>query len=186
MTARTAAGAAELSDLVGLARDGDRSRSTAGRRTYVDTYARPPPHGRRGRPRDVVQDSYLRLEGISHFAAARSSTWMYRITATTAYSMVKRHRRHALNRSARCRRTRELHPDSSPGAPPVVRTARPAVLALELAKLQVLVVLKDVYGLSRGDRSDSESRWRPKCGCTAEASRPALRSGRPRRVGRAV
>ena len=88
----------ELARLVEAAREGDRPAfDELVRRTYVDTYTlalRLTAHEEDAR--DVVQESYLRAwKGLPRFRGdAQFSTWMYRITANTAYTVVKRRRRH--------------------------------------------------------------------------------------------
>src|SRR5688500_9011359 len=46
--------------------------------------------------RDVVQDTYVRvMKGIRRFRGdAQISTWLYRVTANTAYSHLQRHKKH--------------------------------------------------------------------------------------------
>ena len=88
----------ELDRLVTAARDGDRSAfDELVRRTYVDTYTlalRLTAHEEDAR--DVVQETYLRAwKGLKGFRGdAQFTTWLYRITANTAYTTVKRRRRH--------------------------------------------------------------------------------------------
>jgi RNA polymerase sigma-70 factor (ECF subfamily) len=101
----------------------------------------------------VVQESYLRAwKGIKGFRGdAQFSTWMYRITANAAATLVQKRRR---------RRTESLEHveepiDSSIEAQPEA-AAESSVGLEELAravaalppKLRSIVVLKDVYGLS--------------------------------------
>ena len=88
----------ELDRLVAAARDGDRPAfDELVRRTYVDTYTlalRLTAHEEDAR--DVVQETYLRAwKGLDGFRGdAQFTTWLYRITANTAYTTVKRRRRH--------------------------------------------------------------------------------------------
>ena len=88
----------ELDRLVAAARGGDRPAfDELVRRTYVDTYTlalRLTAHEEDAR--DVVQETYLRAwKGLDGFRGdAQFTTWMYRITANTAYTTVKRRRRH--------------------------------------------------------------------------------------------
>src|SRR5215207_1057014 len=88
----------ELDRLVTAARDGDRPAfDELVRRTYVDTYTlalRLTAHEEDAR--DVVQETYLRAwKGLDGFRGdAQFTTWLYRITANTAYTTVKRRRRH--------------------------------------------------------------------------------------------
>ena len=86
----------ELDRLVTAARGGDRPAfDELVRRTYVDTYTlamRLTAHEEDAR--DVVQETYLRAwKGLKGFRGdAQFSTWLYRITANTAYTTVKRRR----------------------------------------------------------------------------------------------
>src|SRR2546425_9836683 len=97
-TDRPAAEKEQEDRLVMAAREGDRPAfDELVRRTYVDTYTlalRLTAHEEDAR--DVVQESYLRAwKGLPRFRGdAQFSTWMYRITANTAYTAVKRRRRH--------------------------------------------------------------------------------------------
>jgi len=83
----------ELDRLVTAARDGDRPAfDELVRRTYVDTYTlalRLTAHEEDAR--DVVQETYLRAwKGLDGFRGdAQFTTWLYRITANTAYTTVK-------------------------------------------------------------------------------------------------
>src|SRR5690349_10039565 len=66
------------------------------RRTYVDTYTLAVRlTGNEEDARDVVQEAYLRAwKGLRRFRGdAQLSTWLYRITANTAYTHVKRRSR---------------------------------------------------------------------------------------------
>ena len=79
------------------------------------------------------------------------STWMYRITANAAYSSVKRRKRHRSESLDLVEDVIELHPEAQPE-----EAAETQALLAKLSgaleqlppKLRVLVVLKDVYGLS--------------------------------------
>src|SRR6516164_964017 len=109
----------ELAELVHAARGGDRAAfDEIVRRTYVDTYTLALRlTGHQEDARDVVQEAYLRAwRGLSRFRGdAQFSTWMYRITANTAYSSVKRRRRHRAEAlDAMHDDPVELHPDLQP------------------------------------------------------------------------
>jgi RNA polymerase sigma-70 factor (ECF subfamily) len=151
----TAALRAEVDRLVDAARSGDRAAfDELVRRTYVDTYTLAMRlTANEEDARDVVQESYLRAwKGIKGFRGdAQFSTWMYRITANAAATLVQKRRR---------RRTESLEHveepiDSSIEAQPEA-AAESSVGLEELAravaalppKLRSIVVLKDVYGLS--------------------------------------
>ncbi len=146
---------AEVDRLVDAAREGDRTAfDELVRRTYVDTYTLAMRlTANEEDARDVVQESYLRAwKGIKNFRGdAQFSTWLYRITANAAATLVQKRRR---------RRTESLETvdepiDASIEAQPDV-AAESSVGLEELAravaalppKLRGVVVLKDVYGLS--------------------------------------
>src|SRR5207247_10752932 len=99
----------ELDRLVAAARDGDRPAfDELVRRTYVDTYTLAMRlTANEEDARDVVQESYLRAwKGIKRFRGdAQFSTWMYRITANAAATLVQKRRR---------RRAEPLDPDDEP------------------------------------------------------------------------
>src|ERR671911_2372055 len=88
---------AEVDRLVAAARDGDRAAlDELVRRTYVDTYTLAMRlTANEEAARDVVQESYLRAwKGIRRFRGdAQFSTWMYRITANAAATLVQKRRR---------------------------------------------------------------------------------------------
>jgi RNA polymerase sigma-70 factor (ECF subfamily) len=146
----------ELARLVLVAREGDRPAfDELVRRTYVDTYTLALRlTADEEDARDVVQESYLRAwKGLPRFRGdAQFSTWLYRITANTAYTAVKRRRRHrAESLDAMLEDPIELRPGAQPedAAESAALLERLAVGLDELPpKLRVLVVLKDVYGLS--------------------------------------
>jgi RNA polymerase sigma-70 factor (ECF subfamily) len=145
----------ELFSLVASARRGDRAAfDELVRRTYVDTYTLAVRlTGNEEDARDVVQEAYLRAwKGIRRFRGdAAFSTWLYRITANSAYTLV-----------ARRRRQRTVHLDEVPEQADVRLEARPEDLATSTAGLgdlaaaldqlppsmRTTVILKDVYGLS--------------------------------------
>jgi RNA polymerase sigma-70 factor, ECF subfamily len=150
--------AEELNRLVAAARDGDRQAfDELVRRTYVDTYTLAVRlTANEEDARDVVQEAYLRAwKGIKRFRGdAQFSTWLYRITANAAYTLVQKRRR---------RRTEPLETVDEPvevavGAQPEA-AAESALLLEQLSaavaelppKLRAIVVLKDVYGLSHED-----------------------------------
>ena len=169
----------ELDHLVGAAREGDRSAfDELVRRTYVDTYTLALRlTADEEDARDVVQESYLRAwKGLPNFRGdAQFSTWMYRITANTAYSVVKRRRRHrAESLDEVLEEPIELHPDLQPED-----AAETSALLDQLSaaldelppKLRVLVVLKDVYGLSHEEIADE-------LGISVPAAKVRLHRGR--------
>ena len=169
----------ELDHLVGAAREGDRlAFDELVRRTYVDTYTLALRlTADEEDARDVVQESYLRAwKGLLNFRGeAQFSTWMYRITANTAYSVVKRRRRHrAESLDDVLEEPVELHPDLQPED-----AAETSALLDELSvaldelppKLRVLVVLKDVYGMSHEEIADE-------LGISVPAAKVRLHRGR--------
>jgi len=169
----------ELDHLVGEAREGDRPAfDELVRRTYVDTYTLALRlTADEEDARDVVQESYLRAwKGLPNFRGdAQFSRWMYRITANTAYSVVKRRRRHrAESLDEVLEEPIELHPDLQPED-----AAETSALLDQLSaaldelppKLRVLVVLKDVYGLSHEEIADE-------LGISVAAAKVRLHRGR--------
>ena len=146
---------AEVDRLVDAARSGDRAAfDELVRRTYVDTYTLAMRlTANEEDARDVVQESYLRAwKGIKSFRGdAQFSTWMYRITANAAATLVQKRRR---------RRTESLEHVEEPidasieGQPDVAAESSIGLEELARAvaalppKLRSIVVLKDVYGLS--------------------------------------
>jgi RNA polymerase sigma-70 factor, ECF subfamily len=158
MTTDESPEAEELNRLVAAARDGDRQAfDELVRRTYVDTYTLAVRlTANEEDARDVVQEAYLRAwKGIKRFRGdAQFSTWLYRITANAAYTLVQKRRR---------RRTEPLETADEPveaavGTQPEA-AAESALLLEQLSdavaelppKLRALVVLKDVYDLSHED-----------------------------------
>jgi len=171
----------ELARLVSAAREGDRPAfDELVRRTYVDTYTlalRLTAHEEDAR--DVVQESYLRAwKGLPRFRGdAQFTTWMYRITANTAYTVVKRRRRHrAESLDAMLDDPIELRPGAQPedAAESAALLERLAVGLDELPpKLRVLVVLKDIYGLSHEEIAEE-------LGISVPAAKVRLHRGRKR------
>jgi RNA polymerase sigma-70 factor (ECF subfamily) len=171
----------ELDRFVDAARDGDRSAfDELVRRTYVDTYTLALRlTADEEDARDVVQEAYLRAwRGLPRFRGdAQFSTWMYRITANAAYSSVKRRRRHRAEALDAMREDPvELHPDLQPeGVAESSAMLDRLSLALEALppKLRVLVVLKDVYGLSHEEIAEE-------LGISVPAAKVRLHRGRKR------
>jgi RNA polymerase sigma-70 factor, ECF subfamily len=171
----------ELARLVSAAREGDRPAfDELVRRTYVDTYTlalRLTAHEEDAR--DVVQESYLRAwKGLPNFRGdAQFTTWMYRITANTAYTVVKRRRRHrAESLDAMLDDPIELRPGAQPedAAESAALLERLSAGLDELPpKLRVLVVLKDIYGLSHEEIAEE-------LGISVAAAKVRLHRGRKR------
>ncbi len=144
----------DLRGVVEAARDGSRPAfDEVVRRTYVDTYTLALRlTGHEEDARDVVQEAYLRAwKGLKRFRGdAQFTTWMYRITANTAYTHVqKRTRQRTINID-----DVEEPMESALEARPEAMAESNAGLA-ELAEavdclpqtLRQIVILKDVYGL---------------------------------------
>ena len=170
----------ELDRLVAAARDGDRPAfDELVRRTYVDTYTlalRLTAHEEDAR--DVVQETYLRAwKGLDGFRGdAQFTTWLYRITANTAYTTVKRRRRHradALDAMVdEPIETRiEAQPEESAEQSALLAQPRRARSSTCPPKLRVLVVLKDVYGLSHEEIAEE-------LGISVAAAKVRLHRGR--------
>lgn len=175
-----ATGPADLTELVAAAREGDRGAfDEIVRRTYVDTYTLAVRlTATEEDARDVVQDAYLRAwKGIRRFRGdAQFSTWMYRITANTAATL-----------SGKRRRQRTVHLDevADPVETEVAMHPELATENTELMgrlsaaldelppRLRVLVVLKDVYGLSHEDIAEE-------LGISVTAAKVRLHRGRKR------
>lgn len=153
-TEPTAEMRAEVDRLVDAARHGDRAAfDELVRRTYVDTYTLAMRlTANEEDARDVVQESYLRAwKGIRRFRGdAQFSTWMYRITANAAATLVQKRRRRRVESLDAVDEPIEMSLEAQPEA-----AAESAVGLAELAravqalppKLRSIVVLKDVYGL---------------------------------------
>src|ERR1039457_849647 len=117
-TYESTGGRDELAELVDAARDGDREAFDGlVRRTYVDTYTlalRLTSHEEDAR--DVVQEAYLRAwKGLGRFRGeSQFSTWLYRITANTAFTHLQKRRRHRTARLDEIEEPLETTPESSP------------------------------------------------------------------------
>ena len=145
----------ELAGLVDAARDGEREAfDELVRRTYVDTYTLALRlTGHEEDARDVVQEAYLRAwKGLRRFRGdAQFSTWLYRITANTAYTALSRRHRHRTVGLEQVADTIDARPEASPD---VVAESGAGLDQLADAlqqlpdTLRAVVVLKDVYGLS--------------------------------------
>ncbi|MET0275525.1 MAG: sigma-70 family RNA polymerase sigma factor [Acidimicrobiia bacterium] len=169
----------ELDQLVGEARLGDRAAfDELVRRTHVDTYTLALRlTADEEDARDVVQDAYLKAwRALPDFRGdAQFTTWMYRITANTAYTAVKKRRRHrAESLDAMVNEPIELHPDLQPeGAAESSLALDELSMALEelSPKLRALVVLKDVYDLSHEEIAEE-------LGISVAAAKVRLHRGR--------
>ena len=146
----------EMDELVARAQHGDQlAFDELVRRTHADTYTLAYRLcGNEEDARDVVQDAYLRAyKGLKRFRGdAQFSTWMYRITANCANTLMSKRHKH---------RHDELHDtveDTDPARDPSAQAdvmALRADLADALAelspKLRAVVLLRDVYELPHED-----------------------------------
>lgn len=171
----------ELDRLVVAARDGDQlAFDELVRRTYVDTYTLAMRlTADEEDARDVVQETYLRAwKGLNGFRGdAQFTTWLYRITANTAYTTVKRRRRHRVDHlDAMVEEPVEARIEAQPEESAEQSAALAQIAdALEHLppKLRVLVVLKDVYGLSHEEIA-------AELGISVSAAKVRLHRGRKR------
>ena len=158
---------AEVDRLVAAAREGDRAAfDELVRRTYVDTYTLAMRiTANEEDARDVVQESYLRAwKGIKRFRGdAQFSTWMYRITANAAATLVQKRRR---RRAESLDMVEEPIDTSFEGHPEAAAESLPP-------KLRSIVVLKDVYGLSHDAIAED-------LGISVAAAKVRLHRGRKR------
>jgi RNA polymerase sigma-70 factor (ECF subfamily) len=142
-------------ELIGAARAGDRGAfDELVRRTFVDTFTLARRlTGNDEDARDVAQEAYLRAwKGIGNFRGeAAFSTWLYRITANTAASHVRRRRRQRAEPMEPWLEPIEDRIETQPATMAESAEALDRISAAldELpAKLRAVVILKDVYGLS--------------------------------------
>jgi RNA polymerase sigma-70 factor, ECF subfamily len=144
----------ELNGLVKAARAGSRSAfDELVRRTYVDTYTLASRlTGHEEDARDVVQEAYLRAwKGIRRFRGdAQFGTWMYRITANTAYTHIQRRTRlrtTALDDAPEpVESGLDAQPEHAYEAAAGLADLADAVDRLP-ESLRQIVILKDIYGL---------------------------------------
>jgi RNA polymerase sigma-70 factor (ECF subfamily) len=166
--------------LVEAAKGGDREAfEELVRRTYVDTYTLAVRlTANEEDARDVVQDAYLRAwKGIGRFRGdAQFSTWMYRITANTASTLVQKRRRRRTEPLESIEdpieRASEALPEAAAESSVALAELGEAVAALP-PKLRAIVVLKDVYGLSHEDIA-------AELGISVSAAKVRLHRGRKR------
>src|SRR3954451_16970224 len=157
-SAFVAPGPADLADVVAAAREGDRGAfDEIVRRTYVDTYTLAVRlTATEEDARDVVQEAYLRAwKGIRRFRGdAQFSTWMYRITANTAATVSSKRRSqrtvHIDDVADPVETDVALHPELATENTELLGRLSAALDELP-PRLRVLVVLKDIYGLSHED-----------------------------------
>ena len=152
-----APGAAPLGALVAAARAGDREALDAlVRATYTGTYTLAYRlTGHEDDALDVVQETYLRAwRGLRRFRGdAQFTTWLYRITANCAASLlVKRARTRtdpladdALVADPRLEHDPEARADNAADRAQVA-----AALSMLPVKLRQVIVLRDIYDLPHG------------------------------------
>lgn len=108
--------------------------------------------------RDVVQETYIRVvRNIKRFRGeAAFSTWLYRVTANAAYTLIAKRRRRAAESLDEMAETTEPPPDTAPGpeAQAISGDARDRLTGA-LARLsqsdRMVVVMKDIYGFPHED-----------------------------------
>ncbi len=143
-----------LADLVDRARKGDHQAfEELVRATYVGAYTLAYRlTGDEEDARDVVQEAYLRaFRGLKRFRGeAQFTTWLYRITANCASTLLGKRARHRHDELD----DEDVFVDLSPDADPEFSADRSATrerlrdaLAELPPKLRAVVVLRDVYDL---------------------------------------
>lgn len=148
----------DLAPLVAAARAGDRmareAREALVRATYAESYALAYRlTGNDEDAGDVVQEAYLRaFRGLRRFRGeARFTTWLYRITANCAATVVSRRSRHRSEMLSDDVAVPDLHPDHDPegrAASEEERVRVVAALSRLPARLRQAIVLRDIYDLS--------------------------------------
>ncbi len=168
----------ELPELLASAKAGDRPAfDELVRLSYVDTYTLALRlTANEEDARDVVQETYLRAwKGLKRFRGdSQFSTWLYRITANTAYTLTaKRKKQRAQNLDD----APEIVDETITGQPESMAESSAALsqvgAALQQlpAKLRMVVVLKDVYDMSHEDIADE-------LGISVAAAKVRLHRGR--------
>lgn len=104
--------------------------------------------------RDVTQETYIRvLKGLKRFRQESAfSTWLYRITANTAYTYLAKRKRRMAESLDEMAETTEAPPDTSPGPEALAMSGDSRQRLLDaLSQLSMsdkaVVVLKDIYDL---------------------------------------
>ncbi len=145
---------ADLAGLVAAARRGDRAAfDEIVRLTYADTFTLALRlTANEEDARDVVQDAYLRaFRSLRRFRGeARFTTWLYRITANCAATLLVRRSRGRHDQLGDDAAVIDEHPEHDPETR-AVRSEERAVLARSLAtlpwRLRQVIVLYDIYDL---------------------------------------
>ena len=145
----------DLAPLVDAARSGDREAlGELVRVTYPDAFSLAYRlTGNEDDARDVVQEAYLRAQrGLGRFRGdAQFTTWLYRITANCASTLVVRRRRSATEPLTEELAVPELRPERDPewrAAGEADRELVVASLAGLPPRLRKVIVLRDIYDLS--------------------------------------
>lgn len=147
----------DLASLVTAARAGDGAALEAlVRATYADSYALAYRlTGNEEDASDVVQEAYLRAyRGLRRFRGeAQFTTWLYRITANCASTVLSRRSRTRTEVLSDDAAVPDLHPDHDPESRAASEEER-AMVAEALAhlpgRLRQVIVLRDIYDLSHG------------------------------------
>jgi RNA polymerase sigma-70 factor (ECF subfamily) len=144
-----------MTDLVEEAKEGsDRAFEELVRQTYADTYTLAfRLTGDHEDARDVVQETYLRVHrGLSKFRGdAQFSTWLHRITANCASTLLGGRTRHRHDVLPDDPPIADDHPRSDPAHRADVgdlRNQLTQALRSLPPKLRTVVVLRDIYDLS--------------------------------------
>ncbi len=142
-------------ELVESAKEGDeKAIEELVRRTQIDVYTLAYRLvGNEEDARDVVQETYIRvIRNIRRFRGeAAFSTWLYRVTANTAYTLMAKRRRRMAESLDEMAETMEPPADEAPGpeALAISGDARDLLVAA-LSRLspsdRMVVVMKDIYG----------------------------------------
>jgi len=146
----------EMDELVARAQAGERAAfDELVRRTHADTYTLAYRLcGNEEDARDVVQDAYLRaFKGLKRFRGeAQFSTWMYRITANCANTLMAKRHRHRHDELPETVEDTDHERDPAARADAMAfRQDLEAALAELSPKLRAVVVLRDVYELPHED-----------------------------------
>ncbi|WP_436793682.1 RNA polymerase sigma factor [Actinospongicola halichondriae] len=146
----------EMHELVARAQEGDRAAfDELVRRTHADTYTLAYRLcGNEEDARDVVQDAYLRaFKGLKRFRGdAQFTTWMYRITANCANTLMGKRQKHRHDELPETVEDTDLARDPAAQADAMALRHDLSEALDELSpKLRAVVLLRDVYELPHED-----------------------------------
>ncbi|MHB1928740.1 MAG: RNA polymerase sigma factor [Acidimicrobiales bacterium] len=148
------AAGSDLTVLVVAAREGDNlALEELVRATYPDAYTLAfRLTGNEEDARDVVQEAYLRAQrGLVRFRGdAQFTTWLYRITANCASTLLSKRRRSATVPLTDELAVADVRPERDPewrAASQAERAAVAASLAELPGRLRSVIVLRDIYDL---------------------------------------